>query len=478
MKKSSVASAIPLLLLTSCAVGPDYKKPTTETPGQMPSLLSGALETTDVIDPYWWKMFSDPQLDALVKTSLENNLDLVVALARVDEARANLGISKSSFYPNIDLNGSAERQKVSETLGIPVDSSISKFNNYGLSVDLSYELDLWGKIRRSTEAARADLFQADYNRANVQLTLVSQVVSNYFLLRSLDLQLAIAKDTAKSRKESFELIDKRFRGGLTSELNARQAESELHSAEASAAQFENLVSRAESSLSILLGRSPREIIDSPMPRGKSLRELIVPPSLPMVLPSKLLERRPDIAAAEQELVAQNARIGVAKSNYFPSISLIGGIGTESNDMKNLFKGPSNTWSYGLNLSLPIFNGGRTGYLVEAATARQKAALAQYQKSIQVAFGEVRDALKAYDSGKYIVDAQRAQVTAVERNLYLANLRYKNGQSPYLDVLDAERQLFQVQLALVQSQQDRLISVVDLYKALGGGWMPNKQEAKK
>ena len=211
MKKPSVVSAIPLLLLTSCAVGPDYKKPTTETPAQMPSLLSGSLETTDVIDPYWWKMFSDAQLDSLVKTSLESNLDLVVALARVDEARANLGISKSAFYPNVDLNASAQRQKVSETLGIPVDSSLSKFNNYGLSVDLSYELDLWGKIRRSTEAARADLFQADYNRANVQLTLVSQVVSNYFLLRSLDLHLAIAKDTVQSRKESFELIDKRFK---------------------------------------------------------------------------------------------------------------------------------------------------------------------------------------------------------------------------------------------------------------------------
>lgn len=466
------------LVMSACTMGPDYKRGSTPVPSEIPSINSAELEQKDMIDIDWWRSFNDPQLDEMVKFAIHHNLDLELALARVDEARASLGIAKADFFPSLDLRAGGSRQKVSETTALAIPSEASTYNDFSLGLNLSYEIDLWGKIRRSNEAAKAELFQADFNRANVQLTLVSGVVTTYFLMRSLDLQLSIAKDTYKSRKDSYDLMTKRFKGGLTSELNARQSEAEMHAAMASVAQLEDSVSRAESALSILLGRNAKQIFESPMPRGKTVRDFVMPPTLPIILPSKLLERRPDIASAEQQLIAANARIGLAKAYYFPSFSLIGGLGVESQDLKDLFKGPSQTWSYGLNLTMPIFNAGKTGYMVDAATARQKQALTQYQKSIQVAFTEVRNALKAYDTGKIVIDAQKSQVDAVERNLYLANLRYKNGQSPYLDVLDAERQLFQVQLALVQSQQARLVSVVDLYKALGGGWNYNNQEERK
>ncbi|MBO9667574.1 MAG: efflux transporter outer membrane subunit [Bdellovibrio sp.] len=466
MKKLSVL--VPFVL-SACAVGPDYKREKTEVPTSLPTITSGEQEMKEAIDVHWWRIFEDPRLEDLVKFAVEKNLDLEVALARVDEARANLGIAKADFFPSLDLKALAAKEKVSENGPLATPLNKESVNVYQLGVNLSYEIDLWGKIRRANEAARAELWQSDFNRANVQLTLVSQVVSTYFLMSSLDLQLAIARDTYLSRKNSYELIDKRYKGGLTSELNARQAESEMHAASAQVANLEDSVNRAESALAVLLGRDPKEIIESPLVRGKSMRELAVPPKLPNLLPSTLLERRPDIAAAEQQLIAANARIGVAKAYYFPSFSLLGSFGVESTDLKNLFQGPSQSWNFGLGLAMPIFNGGKTGYLVEAATARQRAALAQYKKSIQLAFTEVRNALKSYDTGRNAIEAQKLQVEAVKRNLYLANLRYKNGQSPYLEVLDAERQLYSVQLSLVQSQQARLVSVVDLYKALGGGW---------
>jgi multidrug efflux system outer membrane protein len=377
------------------------------------------------------------------------------------------------------LKAIGAREKVTETGSTPIPIGTSSTgNDFSLGLSLSYEIDLWGKIRRSNEAARAELLSADYNRANVQLTVVSQVVSGYFNLRALDLQLSIAKATYDSRKDSYELIAKRFKGGVSSELDAKQSESEMHAARASVAQIEDQVSQAESALGILLGRNPKDLIETPIARGQSLDEIAMPPDLPTTLPSTMLERRPDIAAAEESLVAANARIGVAKAYYFPTISLGGGLGYESSDLKNLFKGASQTWSYGLGLSLPIFNGGKTGFLVEAATAQQKQALIQYQQVIQNAFTEVRNALKTFESYAEVVDAQNKQVAAIERNLYLANLRYKNGQSPYLEVLDAERQLFQVQLDLVKSQQSRLVSVVDLYKALGGGWEKAKDKSSQ
>lgn len=460
--------------LCACAVGPDYKRPTSD----LPSALFARSKDQN-IEITWWKQFGDETLDKLVHAAIKNNLDLEIALARVDEARARLGISKSQFWPNLDLNATAFREKVTETGITPLPSGTdSTGNSFSLGLSLSYEIDLWGKIRRLNESAKAQLLNADYSRANVQLTVISQVVNGYFALRSLDLQYAIAQDTLKSRTESYELMYKRFKGGIGSELDARQSESEMHSAEATVSKLAEQIGRAESFLAVLIGQSPKEIIESPLARGRKLDDIVVPPQLPSALPSSLLERRPDVSAAEQNLVSANAQIGVAKAYYFPSISLGGLFGYESAELKNLFNNGSQTWGYGASISMPIFNGGRTGYLVEAATAQQKAAELQYRQVIQNAFVEVRNALKTYESYGIVVEAQKRQVTAVERNLYLAQLRYKNGQSPYLEVLDAERNLFQVQLDLVKSQQSRLVSVVDLYKSLGGGWKTDMKTSSK
>ncbi|MEK2687779.1 efflux transporter outer membrane subunit [Bdellovibrio sp. GT3] len=472
MKSRLVEIIVTCSLVASCAVGPDYKRPESRLPASLPPTPA----PTTKIDTNWWKQFGDPTLSQLVQAALEHNLDLQIALARVDEARARLGIAKSEFWPSLDLRGDAGREKVSETgptLLTPGAESTTNFFSLGLI--LSYEIDFWGKVRRSNEAARAQLLREDFNRVNVQLTIVSQVVSAYFALRSLDLQHSIAMNTVQSRKGSYDLIYKRFKGGVGNELNARQAEAEMHSAQTSVYKLEEQVSRAESFLSVLIGREPREVIESPIVRGQRLDEIAVPPQLPASLPSSVLERRPDIAAAEQNLISANAYIGVAKAYYFPSISLIGAFGFESAELKNLFNSDSQKWAYGAGISMPIFNGGKTGHMVEAATARQKEAVARYRQVIQNAFVEVRDSLQRYKSYRDVIVAQKMEVTAVERNLYLANLRYTNGQSPYLEVLDAERQLFDVQLDLVRSQQSQLIAVVDLYKSLGGGWeQPEKK----
>lgn len=450
-----------LILGSSCVTGPDYKRPAVEMPDKV---ADGKELPTD-----WWKLFGDPQLQVLVQEALKYNQDLALSLARLDEARALAGIAKADYFPTLDLAarfGEAEISEVgSSTLGAT--SRRSTFNQLGLVAN--YEIDFWGKFRRSNEAARSRLFEADYNRVNVQLQVTSLVAATYIRLRALDSQLKISQLTYKSRQESNDLMEKRFKGGASSELDARQAEAEMWDAKSLVSAYEDQLNQMESSLAVLLGRSPKAILQAPLARGNELSSLLVPPELPVELSSRILERRPDILAAEQNLVAENARIGVAKSYYFPSISLFGGVGTDARDIDNLFKGQAGTWNYGINVYLPIFNAGRTGYLVEATTARQKQAVASYQKSIQIAFTEVRNSLKTIAKQSEIVQSRKLEVVALERNTYLAKLRYRNGQSPYLEVLDAERRLFQSQLSSVTAEQSHLTAIVDLYKALGGGW---------
>jgi multidrug efflux system outer membrane protein len=449
------------LLTSSCVSGPNYKRPAVEMPDKA---TDGKELPTD-----WWQLFGDPQLQILVQEALKNNQDLALSLARLDEARALAGVAKADYFPTFDLSGRFGEAQASEVGSSPLGTSSRRatFNQLGLVAN--YEIDFWGKFRRSNEAARSRLFEADYNRLNVQLQVTSLVAATYIRLRALDSQLKISQQTYQSRIESSELMGKRFKGGASSELDARQAEAEMWDAKSLMTGYEDQVNQMESSLAVLLGRSPRAILNAPLARGKDLSALLTPPELPQELSSRILERRPDILAAEQNLVAENARIGVAKSYYFPSISLFGGIGTDAQDIDNLFKGSSGTWSYGVNVYLPIFNAGRTGYLVEATTARQKQAVASYQKSIQIAFTEVRNSLKTIAKQNEIAQSRKLEVAALERNTYLAKLRYRNGQSPYLEVLDAERRLFQAQLSSVGAEQYHLTAIVDLYKALGGGW---------
>lgn len=454
-------------LVLGCAMGPNYERPSVELP-------QNPIAETPVarIPTEWWTLFGDDQLKSYVQEALLNNQDVQVAVARLDEARAVAGISRADFYPVIDLTGQTGEGQLSSVSSIPlVPGQESKARRTAVGFTLSYEIDFWGKIRRMNEASRARLKAADYNRVNVQLMVSSAVAASYIHLRSLDTQREIARQTYESRQESYKLLGKQFKGGVTSELDARQAEAEMHEALASMLSLENKISMAESHLGVLLGRSAQALIESPYSRGQELSLFITPPSLPNLLPSELLERRPDILVAEQALIAENANIGVAKSYYFPAISLWGGLGTDASEVDKLFTGPAQTWGYGLNLFMPIFNAGKTGYYVEAMTARQQAAVAEYQKSIRLAFTEVRDSLNSYSNQGKILEAKTAAVLAIARNAHLARLRYRNGQSPYLEVLDAERRLFQAQLTKVTAQEDQLHAVVALYKALGGGWNP-------
>lgn len=455
-----------LLLSSSCVTGPNYERPKIEMPDKAENLKE--------IPTNWWQLFGDPQLQNLVQEALHYNQDLALALAKLDEARALAGVAKADYFPTLDLGAKFGETRVSEVGGTPLGSIDRQMNVNQVGLVANYEIDFWGKVRRSNEAAKARLFEADYNRLNVQLQVTSLVAATYIRLRALDAQLKISQATYQSRVDSHDLISKRFKGGAASELDARQAEAEMWQAKSQVSAYEDAVNSMESALAVLLGRSPKAILLNVPTRGHELSKLLVPPTLPVELSSLILERRPDILASEQNLVAENARIGVAKSFYFPSISLFGGIGTDAREIDNLFKGESSTWNYGLSVYLPIFTGGRTGYLVEATTARQVQAVANYQKSIQIAFTEVRNSLKTIEKQKEISESRKAEVFALERNTYLAKLRYRNGQSPYLEVLDAERRLFNSQLSSVSADQAHLTAIVDLYKALGGGWEPSKE----
>jgi multidrug efflux system outer membrane protein len=343
---------------------------------------------------------------------------------------------------------------------------VSPTNNFFSAVlDTSFELDLWGRLRRATEAARALLLSTEYAEQVVRLALMSQVAQSYFDLRSLDLQLEITKRTLVSREESLALVTKRFRGGVVSELDAQQAESEAAVAAAAVPNLEQQIVQKENELSVLLGRNPEDIT-----RGRGVFEVAVP-EVPIGLPSTLLVRRPDILAAEQSLVAANAQIGVARAAYFPRISLTGLLGVESTELSNLFSRGSHIWQVAGSLAAPIFTAGRIGAEIEAASAQQQQALYDYLLTIQTGFREVEDSLIATRKIREQQQAQARQIQAFQRTLRLANLRYDNGYSSYLEVLDAQRNLFNAELQQVQLERARLGAIVNLYKALGGGWIP-------
>ncbi len=454
---------LPLLLslaLTACAVGPDYSRPNFDLPAS--TTTQQASVASD-----WWQQFNDPVLDQLISEALQHNQDLALSAAQVDEAAALAGIARAQLLPSLAANAGYQRARTSAettTAGSPLIADVRTAN-----LTASWELDLWGKLRRSSEAARATLAASQYNRDAARLSLSAQVAQTYFQMRAFDAQLDIAKRTLDSRESSLQLRQKRFKGGMTSELDMRQAESEAASARATIPQLSKSLQQTETALAVLLGRTPRELLEGKLQRGQAIDLLNVPPSIPADLSSSLLERRPDLAAAEAQLIAANARIGVAKAAYFPSISLTGALGSQSLSMETLFSGATRTWSFVGNATAPIFNFGQTGLNVDAASARQRQALAQYQKSVQTAFKETQDALVASSAAREVQEAQTTQLAALNRALHLATLRYDNGYSSYLDVLDAERNTFQAELNLVNAKLDRLNAAISLYKALGGGW---------
>ena len=450
------------IILFGCIMGPDYRRPTVETPA---SWRFEEKEAREIGNTAWWEQFNDPVLNELIQTALKENKDVMIATARVEEFVGRYGITRASLFPQAGAGAIGGRSRATENGATALTSATQNpADNYSAFLNASWEIDLWGKLRRATEASRADLLSQEEGRKGVILTLVASVASAYVNLRDLDKQLEIARRTAQSRKESYDLFQLRFRGGVISELELSQVKSLYEQALAIIPFLEKAISQQENALSVLIGRNPGSI-----PRGKKIDELVLP-AVPAGLPSDLLAKRPDIRQAEQVLIAANARIGVARSLYFPTISLTGMFGFASTDLSTLFQGPSRVWSWNVPLNVPIFTAGAIGGQVEAAEAIQRQALLQYQQSIQTAFREVEDALIDQRRSREGLEIQTRQVESLLTYARFARLRFENGYTSYIEVLDAERSLFDAELARAQTTGVLFQSLVNLYKAIGGGWV--------
>jgi multidrug efflux system outer membrane protein len=472
MHKPTLASSLPAplakllalsiaALFAGCAFNPSATMPAMELP-----LAASTLAAPVAVQSNWWEQFNDPVLNQLISDARNNNQNLAQVTAKLDEARAVFGITSAAQLPRIDIGASGSNAHLSENLGRSV-SNPSK--DYQLVGQASWELDLWGRVRNASNAAKQEMFAAEYNRDAALLSLNAEVAQNYFNLRALDEQLKIAEDTVKSRQESYGLQDKRFRGGVTSELDVRQAEVELASTQSTLPDLKQSIAQLEAALSILTGQTPRALIEQGIVRGKTMPELTASDQIPASLSSDLLLRRADIAQAEANLLAARARIEAARAAYFPKISLTGLLGFESNDMAKLFNAGSHISSFAGNLSMPLFDNGMTAAQVDQAKARERQAAAAYQLAVQNAFSETRSSLISNQVlGEKVVN-EKTKVSALQRQLRLANLRYENGYSSYLEALDAQRSLFNAQLSLISARRDQINARVALYKSLGGGW---------
>jgi multidrug efflux system outer membrane protein len=448
-------------------------------------------ETSTCANIRWWEEFGDPVLDALIQEALESNYDLKVASAHIEEFRAHLRIVSSRFYPQVGLQGRASRQMISQTaLGFgshgsgegtgagPLPASSGTLfspyrNDYLVLLTASYEVDLWGKIRSASNAAYADLVSSINARRAAILSVVSSVASAYMQLRQYDLQLLVSRQTVKSRRDSLKLAQIRFEEGLTSELEVKQAASELDVALLQEIQLETLIPQQENLISILVGHPPQAI-----QRGRAVYDRQLPPQVPAGLPAEILEQRPDILEAEDKLMAANFRIGEARALYFPDLTLTGNYGYQSVQLHELLTNPSRTWQWMVNLLQPLFTGWRITSTVKLSEAEKEAAAYQYLQSILTALREVDDALIAHQNSKEAFLIEQDNVHELKQYLHLATLQYENGLVDYLNVLDAERRLFAAQLNLAEVQAEMFLTLVNLYKALGGGWVVDAEEQLK
>jgi outer membrane protein, multidrug efflux system len=491
-----VLGAILVCAATGCAVGPGYRRPELGVPAQWrrtdpkadslrpfydslmanrdtlplnptrPETVSidssareGVFLTDTTANLVWFDLLRDPELRKLVETALRENRDVRVAIATINEFRAQYGVAKGDFFPQITLNAHGGRIKtVVGTLGS------FTYNQITATADVAWELDFWGRIRRSTEAARNDLLAQRENQRAVVLTLVSDVANSYLLLRQLDLALEISKRTLAANRETFRLARRRFDQGLISELDVRQFESEVASPAASVAQLEGLITQTENQLSLLTGSNPGSI-----PRGRPLTEVLGGLAVPQFVPSSLLERRPDVRQAEAQLHAATARIGAAKGDLLPKLMVTGNYGTYSSNADDLFKKNSEIYQILGGVSMPLFTGGKVGKQVAVAQARAEQSRYSYEQTVLTALREVEDALAGVRASRNQVAAQQTQVDALRRALRLAEMRYQSGASSYLDLLDAQRSLFGAELSLAQVQGQQATDAVTLYRALGGGW---------
>ncbi len=468
MKKCMRVAASLLLFSAGCTVGPNYHRPAIQTPSAFRTPVLPPSEAASIADLKWWEVFKDEKLQSLIRTALTQNYDLRDAIAREDAARAGLGITRSQQFPNFSVSGDITTTRFSRSGSSPLPSSIipsqnRTFGEVALNL-LSFEVDIWGRLRRATEAARANLLGAEENRKAVITTLVSDVATAYLSLRELDSELEISKRTLDVRKESLDLIKIRQTGGIANLLDLRQAEQLVYSAAEVIPVIEQEIAQTENQIHLLLGQAPGAV-----DRGRSLIDQEMPPKIPTGLPSALLERRPDIRAAEENLIAANAEIGVAKAAYFPQISLTGFLGGQSDQLSSLFSAEHGVWSFAPQAVVPVFTAGRIRSNLRVAEALRQSALAGYEKAIQTAFTEVSNALIAHEKVRESREQQERLLAALQDRTRLAYVRYRGGVDTLLNALDADRDQFQAELTLAQIKLSELLSVVQLYKALGGGW---------
>lgn len=456
------AALVCLAVVAGCAVGPDYRRPAVDVPAAYRGIVP--VPAGDSIgDAEWTRVYTDPQLQALITEALRNNLDLKAAVARVDQAHALLGESRLGLAPAIGVGGQVGRAKTSEYALLPGEPRIE--NSEQAAVSVSYELDLWGRLRRSSEAAGAALLSTEFARRTVASALVASVADAYYTLLSLDAQLEITRRTVGTREKFVELTQAQHERGYATGLDVASAEAQAAVARANLPELERRIAQTEDLLCTLLGANPRPI---ERPRhGEAMPE--VPPLPPPGMPSRLLERRPDVRAAEQALRAANANVGVAKAALFPTISLTGLAGSLSIPLGNLFQAQANEWSVAANLVQPLLDPQRSLYQVELADAKKREALFQYEKAVQSAFRDVADALVAYAKYGDFAREQAKQVEALQRAEQIALARYRVGYASYFDVINADRDLYAAELSLNQAQANGLTALVQLYQVLGGGW---------
>lgn len=461
LQKSLLVSLL-AAALSGCAVGPDYVRPVVEVPVTWRVTYPQAAELSNL---HWWEQFDDPVLDALIETALLENRDIRVAAARVDQYLGQLATTRSQFFPQLGYGLDASRNKMSQrSISAPPAGTDLWYKQYQGSVSADWQIDLFGRVRRQTEAAQAQVYSSEEGRRGTLLTVVSSVASGYVSLRALDRKLEIARATATNYEGSLKIFQARFKGGVVSQVEVSQIDAQYQQALAAVPALERQVAAQENLLCVLLGRVPGAI-----PRGKTIDELKLP-QIPPGLPSSLIERRPDVLAAEQNLVAANANIGVARSLYFPTLSLTGMLGSVSTAMSTFMTGPAGVAMAAATLSGPIFTFGNIEGQVRSAEAREQEALAQYQQTILVALRETNDALTGAQKAGEAYEAQARRVTVLREYARLSRLRFENGSASYLEVYSAENELFGAELTAVDGSADRILELVAIYKALGGGWV--------
>ena len=451
------------ILVSACTVGPNYQRPPVDPPPTYRGTdvdVQTAPEAHSIADERWTAVFEDDALRALIQRALEHGYDVRIAAARVMEAQARLGVARADQFPAVSAGATEIAERTARALGFESRNVAAT----AVQGSVTWELDFWGRYRRASEAARAQLLASEWGRRAVMTTLVSEVAAGYFRLRMLDLSLDISRATLDSRQESLRLTQVREQGGVTSLVDVRQAEQLVYEATAEIATLEREIAQQENFLSVLAGDNPGGIA-----RGRTLTDQTQPPAIPAGLPSALLERRPDIQAAEQQLVAANAQIGVARAAYFPTISLTGSGGIESTSLSGLFSGTNAVWAATAGLTQPIFTAGRTRSNVAIAEARREQAVLSYQQTIRQAFREVSDALVGYRKLREFREQQGLLLASADDARRLVDVRYRGGAASYLEVLDADTRRFNAQLGLADAQFRELSALVEIYRALGGGW---------